>query len=115
MPSAKNKRSESRWGCVVPVECKSGSSFEQTLTVNLSRNGIGFVSSNPHRINEKVAIEIQLKANADPIVVLGVVKWVRKMPDSTQYQIGLNFAEVLAGSSTRLDSFLSRNAIKSYV
>ena len=103
MTATKNKRTESRHGCFVPVEGKQGSTFDATQTVDISRNGIGFVSSYPHEINEKVAIEIQLKPDTEPILVLGVVKWVRKLSDSDQYRIGMNFKEVLSGSRTRLE------------
>ncbi|MDO8675667.1 MAG: PilZ domain-containing protein [Candidatus Omnitrophota bacterium] len=105
MADVKNKRSEDRLDCFVPVEGKAGSAFDQTQTVDISRNGIGFVSSHPHQVNEKVAIEIQLKPNAEPVLVLGVVKWVSKLSDSKNYRIGLNFAEVLSGSPTRLDRY----------
>ena len=101
--AASNKRSESRQGCFVPVEGKEGSAFEDTQTVDISPHGIGFVSPHPHEINEKVAIEIQLKPNTEPVLVLGVVKWVRKLSDSESWRIGLNFQEILSGSQTRLD------------
>jgi hypothetical protein len=106
MKTASNKRSEARRGCFVPVEGKEGSAFDDTQTVDISRKGIGFISSHPHEINEKVAIEIQLKPNTDPVLVLGIVKWVRKISDSDQYRVGLNFAEVLSGSQTRLNTYL---------
>ena len=103
MKTAKNKRTENRHGCFVPVEGKQGSVFDDTQTVDISRHGIGFVSPHPHEINEKVAIEIQLKPNTEPVLVLGVVKWVRKLSDSDQYRVGLNFEEILSGSQTRLN------------
>jgi hypothetical protein len=103
MKTDSNKRSEPRKGCFVPVEGKEGSAFDATQTVDISRHGIGFVSPHPHEINEKVAIEIQLKPDTEPVLVLGVVKWVRKISDSDQYRIGLNFEEFLSGSQTRLN------------
>ena len=105
MKPASNKRSELRQNCFVPVESKEGSAFDDTCTIDISRHGIGFVSPHKHEINEKVAIEIQLKADTEPVLVLGVVKWVRKLSDSDQYRIGLNFAEVLSGSQTRLNQY----------
>ena len=102
MKNAANKRTEARQGCFVPVEGKQGSVFDDTKTIDISRHGIGFVSSHPHEINEKVAIEIQLKPDTEPVLVLGVVKWVRKISDSDQYRIGLNFKEFLSGSETKL-------------
>jgi hypothetical protein len=109
MEAVENKRSEDRLDCFVPVEGKAGSAFDQTQTVDISRNGIGFVSPHLHQINEKVAIEIQLQPNAEPVLVLGVVKWVRKLSDSKNYRIGLNFAEVLSGSPTRLDRYFRQD------
>ena len=105
MPAATNKRSETRQNCIVPVESKTESSFDQTKTIDISRHGIGFLSSHPHSLNEKIAIEIQLKPNTDPVLVIGVVKWVRKISNTEQYRIGLNYDEVLSGSLKRLDRY----------
>ncbi len=105
MPAATNKRSEFRRNCFVPVESKSDTSFDQTQTVDISRHGIGFISSHPHNINEKIAIEIQLKPNTDPVLVIGIVKWVRRISDSEQYRVGMNYDEVISGSPKRLDRF----------
>ena len=105
MPSAKNKRTETRHNCFVPVESKSESSFDHTQTLDISRHGIGFLSPHPHTLNEKIAIEIQLKPNTDPVLVIGIVKWVRKLSDSDQYRIGLNYDEVISGSPKRLDRY----------
>ena len=111
MATAQNKRSEARLDCFVPVEGKAGSTFDQTKTVDISSHGIGFLSPHQHKINEKVAIEIQLKPNAEPVLVVGVVKWVRKLSDSENYRIGLNFAEVLSGSQTRLERHFRQDRV----
>ena len=105
MPAATNKRSEPRRNCFVPVESKSDSSFDQTQTVDISRHGMGFISPHPHSINERIAIEIQLKPNTDPVLVLGTFKWVRKISDSEQYRVGLNYDEIISGSHRRLDRY----------
>ena len=104
MPTA-NKRVESRRTCFVPVESKTESVFDQTQTVDISRHGIGFLSCHPHSVNEKIAIEIQLKPNTDPVLVIGTVKWVRKISDSEQYRVGLNYDEIISGSAKRLDRY----------
>src|SRR5947209_6486979 len=105
MPDASNKRSENRRNCFVPVESKSDSTFDQTQTVDISRHGIGFISPHAHTINERIAIEIQLKPNTDPVLVIGTVKWVRKISDGEQYRIGLNYDEIISGSQKRLDRY----------
>jgi len=105
MPLTPNNRMETRNNCFVPVESKSDTSFDQTQTVDISCHGIGFVSSYPHRINEKIAIEIQLKPNVDPVLVIGIVKWVRKLPGVEHYRVGMNYDETSLGSQRRLDRY----------
>ena len=105
MPVAFNNRMETRNNCFVPVESKSNSSFDQTQTVDISCHGIGFISPHPHNINEKIAIEIQLKQDTHPVLVIGIVKWVHRLSDSEQYRIGMNYDEIISGSQRRLDRY----------
>ena len=107
MSPVANQRSESRYNCLVPVEGKQGSEFDQTKTLDISRHGIGFLSSHPIGINQKIALEIVLKPNTEPVMVIGVVKWVRKLGVSDQYRIGMVFSEIISGSPTRLDKYLT--------
>ena len=107
MKTAQNKRSEDRYNCFVPVEGKTGSEFDQTRTVDISRHGIGFLSAHPIPLNQKIAVEIALKPNTEPVLVVGVVKWVRKIGVSDQYRFGMVFSEMISGSSSRLDKYLS--------
>ena len=107
MSAAVNQRSEARFNCVVPVEGKQGSDFDKTKTLDISRHGIGLLSSQPVGINQKIALEIVLKENTQPVMVIGVVKWVRKIGVSDQYRFGMIFSEMISGSSSRLDKYLS--------
>ncbi len=102
-----NQRSESRYSCFVPVEGKEGGEFDQTKTVDISRHGIGFLSSQSIRIDQKIALEIVLRPNTEPVMVVGVVKWVRKLSDAEQYRIGMVFSETISGSPDRLDKYFS--------
>ncbi len=102
-----NNRSESRYNCLVPVEGKEGSEFDGTKTMDISRHGMGFLSSQNVAINQKIALEIVLKPNTEPVIVIGLVKWVRKLGVSDQYRVGVVFAEIISGSSTRLDKYLT--------
>jgi len=108
MVAASNKRTENRRDCFVPVESQTDSSFDQTQTVDISRHGIGFISPHAHSINEKIAIELQLKPNTDPVLVIGVVKWVRKISETEQYRIGLNYDEIISGSTKRFDRYFEK-------
>ena len=107
MCAVANQRVEDRYNCLVPVEGKEGSEFDRTKTLDISRHGIGFLSSHPIGINQKIALEIILKPNTEPVMVVGVVKWVRKLEVSDQYRVGMAFSEIISGSSNRLDKYLS--------
>ena len=106
MKTDKEQRKAKRYCCAVPVDGKEGSAFDRTRTVDISRNGIGFISDSAFPLNQKIAVEIALSPDGEPVVVMGVVKWVRKLTDSEQYRIGMTFADVLSGSSTRLNKYL---------
>ena len=107
MCAAANQRSENRYNCLVPVEGKQGSEFAQTKTFDISRHGIGLISSHAVGINQKIALEIVLKPDTKPVMVIGVVKWVRKLGVSNQYRVGMVFSEIISGSSTRLDKYVA--------
>lgn len=102
-----NQRSEARFDCLVPVESKEGSAFDQTKTLDISKRGIGLISSHPIAVNQKIALEIVIKPNTEPIMVIGVVKWVRKIGNSDHYRVGLAFSEVISGSPIRLAKYLT--------
>ena len=102
-----NQRTEARHNCFVPVEGKDGSEFDRTRTFDISRHGMGFLSTQPVGINQKIALEIVLKPNTEPVMVVGVVKWVRKIEVTNQYRIGMVFSEVISGSPTRLDKYFN--------
>src|SRR5580698_4712463 len=107
MSAAVNQRSEARHICFVPIEGKEGSEFDRTKTLDISRHGIGLISSQHVGVNQKIALEIVLKPNTEPVMVIGVVKWVRKLEDTDQYRVGMVFSEIISGSPTRLDKYLS--------
>jgi c-di-GMP-binding flagellar brake protein YcgR len=107
MCAAANNRSEARYNCVVPVEGKEGSIFDRIKTLDISRHGIGLVSTHSVGINQKIALEIVLKPNTKPVMVIGVVKWVRKISASDKYRVGMVFSEIISGSGTRLDKYLT--------
>jgi hypothetical protein len=111
MKTTSNQRTEERYNCYVPVEGKSGSEFDETKTVDISRHGIGFLSTHPIPLNQKIAVEIALKPNTEPVLVVGVVKWVRKISNSDQYRIGMTFSEIISGSPVRLDKYFSTNRL----
>ena len=107
MNNPEDKRKSRRFNCLVPVDGKEGSVFAKTKTVDISRDGIGFISNHSIPLHEKIAIELALRSEADPVLVIGEVKWVRKLSDSDQYRIGLTFSDIIDGSRDELESTLN--------
>ena len=102
-----DKRKSKRFSCLVPVDGREGSVFSSSKTVDISRDGIGFVSSRAVPVNEKIAIELALRPDSEPVLVIGEVKWVRKLSDSDQYRVGLTFADIIDGSREELSESLA--------
>ncbi len=107
MENPSNKRKSKRFDCYVPVDGKEGAGFTYTKTVDISRDGIGFVSHYPAKLNEKVAIELVLKPDTEPVLVVGEVKWVNRIAKSDQYRVGLTFADIIDGKRADIDSVLN--------
>ena len=106
MKNDNNKRKFSRWDCAVPVDGKEGAPFTSAKTIDISRHGMGFISKHNVPVNEKIALELVLKAGAEPVLVIGQVKWVCKIPGSERYRVGLVFADVVDGTQKDIDSAL---------
>jgi hypothetical protein len=107
MNNPEDKRKSKRFNCLVPVDGKEGSIFNCSKTVDISRDGIGFLSNQSIPLNEKIAIELALSPDAEPVLVIGEVKWVSKLSDSDQFRIGLTFSDIIDGSRDDLDTSLS--------
>ena len=93
MRKTSNNRHGKRTGCYVPVDGKSGSEFEESCTVDISRDGLGLVSSRRVFIEDKITVALQLDSQKDPVLAVGQVKWVKKMPDSQGYRVGIELLD----------------------
>ncbi|NLE64321.1 MAG: PilZ domain-containing protein [Elusimicrobia bacterium] len=106
-----DKRKSRRFNCLVPVDGKDGAVFATSRTVDISRDGIGFISNRSVPLHEKIAIELALKPDSEPVLVIGEVKWVRKIADGDQYRIGLTFSDIIDGTKDELDDSLKHRFI----
>ncbi len=96
MKRVKNKRENQRKLCLVPVEGKKGTTFSQTQTVDISQGGMGLISKRAIALDEKIAVEIATAPDAEPILMLGKVVWVRKLDQKDQYRVGLKFQKAFS-------------------
>ena len=108
MKNKSEKRKNERRRCLVPVESKKGSSFEQTQTVDISKNGMGFISSHLISFQQKIPVEISFSPQSDPVLVVGKVQWVRPLSGTKRYRGGMAFLDVLNGSQSRLKKYFQK-------
>lgn len=80
-----NKRKQ----CSVPVDGKPGAEFDATHTVDISEEGLGLVSKNQVFVNEKIVVALQFDPKTDPVLTVGQVKWVEKIPEAGTYRVGM--------------------------
>lgn len=103
-------RKTTRRSCLVPVEGKEGSVFSDIYSIDISRSGLGFVSRHNIKLNQTIAVEVELGPGQDPVVMLGQVKWVRPIESNDQYRVGMKFVKVLtSGSRSRLTDFFKEH------
>ena len=105
MNKSSEKRHNPRLECQVPVDEKRGKSLAITQTMDISKHGLGFLSRKSILPNERIAVELQLTEDEEPIVVSGTVRWVKKLMSSKLFRVGIKFEEVLSGSQSRLNKF----------
>ncbi len=98
----RNKRLE----CRVPVDGKEGKPFAIAQTLDISKGGLGFLSRKSILPNEKIAVQLELGPDEEPILIAGSVRWVQKLLHSNFFRFGIKFDGILYGSKNRLDKFL---------
>lgn len=101
-------RKTKRLDCLVPVEGRGDSRFCNCRTLDLSQGGLGFVSDKDVVVGKEIFVELELAETDYPVMIKGKVKWVRQIPGSENYRIGLSFQEVLRGSKTRFNKYFKK-------
>lgn len=87
-----------------PIETYAGS-----LTKDISKSGIRFVSSEFLSIFTRLLLEISIPSFSRPIKAISKVAWIRKMPRSSQYNVGLQFMDMTEEDSKHLASFITKS------
>ncbi len=103
MKPKKRRRKNTRQVCLVPVDGKAGTGFGNMKTVDISQGGVGLISNKSINLDEKIAVELELMPGHEPVLMMGQVKWVDRIPESENYRLGLRFTNtLLKGSRSRL-------------
>lgn len=101
------QRKVKRSRCGVPVQGQDGSGFSGSYSVDVSRGGIGLLLPARLPLKHRIAVELDMGLDYDPVLMLGEVRWVRPAREPQQYRVGMKFIKVLTpGSRTRLEQYL---------
>ena len=95
MKSGAEKRKANRRNCTVPILCKKGTAFDHSQTVDISRGGVGFISSKFIPVDTKMAVEIAMRPESDPVLTIGQVKWIQPLSHLACYRIGMVFQKLI--------------------
>ena len=102
----KEKRRTARLDCRVPVLCKKGTIFDNSQTVDIGEQGIGFFSQRFIPVDTNMVLEIALSPKADPLLTVGTVKWIQKVGYMDKYRVGMEFSDISEGVKGRLSKYL---------
>jgi hypothetical protein len=103
------ERRNCRHDCLVPIEAKTKSAFGNAQTIDISQGGLGLILKQAIPVGQTIAVELDLAPEQDPVLVVGEVRWVRKLFGSTQYRAGILFKKILVSPTPhRLRKYLSK-------
>ncbi len=97
-----NKRENPRYDCRVPLMDERRETLSSSYTTDISRTGVGFVSTRFIPVNSKLMVEIALTREENPMLVQGRVQWVEKIPHSSNFRIGMNFSDISSDAQSRI-------------
>lgn len=93
MDKNRDKRQHPRYPFKKAVKYQIGeySCPDGSLSRDLSRGGICLTVSQFVPVNGSVVLYLQRNQESKVIVVKGTVSWIKMLPDSERYQIGVHF------------------------
>ncbi len=103
------KRNSPRYNCRVPVLCRKGTLFDNSQTIDISKSGVGFISSKFIPLDTNLVMEIALAPKSEPLLAVGHVKWVQKLGVQERYRVGMAFTDISQDSRTRLSEYLVKD------
>jgi hypothetical protein len=90
-----------------PVRLQVGGEGQaiETLTKDLSTEGLRCVCPRPVPVASPVAVELMLGSGHEPVLLRGQAMWFQSISDSEQFELGLRFTEVSDQTRRRLSMF----------
>ncbi len=103
MNAQENKRKNKRHHCYVPVEGKRGEPFAGSQTIDISSDGAGLLINSFVQVKSEMPVELDVAPSSDPILTMGEVRWIKRIPNSEQYRVGLYFKDLKQNIKSRIN------------
>ncbi|MFA5146219.1 MAG: PilZ domain-containing protein [Candidatus Omnitrophota bacterium] len=83
-----------------------------SLTKDISEGGVRFNSSEFISLACRLVVEITLPTSTKPIKAISKVAWIRKLPTTSEYELGNQFLEMSKEDKDLVMNFVNRAVIK---
>ena len=80
----------------------------ETLTKDLSDEGVRCLSPVSFPVATELSVELGLTRGSEPVTIKGRLAWFRSLPYSEQFDLGIVFTEVSPQTKRRLSTYLER-------
>ena len=108
-----DKRKYARVNSSLPLHYRNlkvaGDPTVESSSRNLSEGGVCFKSSRFISLACRLVLEITLPAQPKPIKAITKVAWIKRIPDSEQYELGNQFLEITREDKARVAEYISKN------
>ena len=112
--SQSERRRAPRVSAYRPVRLRkpSASGICETLTKDLSVEGMRCLSPTWFPVATDVNVDLVLSDGSQPLNVMGRAVWFRMVPHSDQFEVGLSFQGMSEESKRRLSMYMQRLTTK---
>lgn len=99
----REKRRFLRFDVLMDAFCNKAGQKKDLKICNLSKEGVGVVSTYPLGVGEKIDVEMNIPGDNVPVVLQGEIAWAQAPEqDSCHYQGGIKFGNVANDDKARL-------------
>jgi c-di-GMP-binding flagellar brake protein YcgR len=110
--NVENKRRHARVDSIFPVQYrnlrKAGVMPAGSMTSNLSEGGVCFKSNEFISLACRLVVEISLPNVTKPVKAISKIAWIKRVPESDQYELGNQFLEITKEDRANIVNFVNQ-------
>ena len=110
--NVEDKRKHKRLDSSFPIQYrnlrKAGVMPAGSITRNLSEGGVCFNAKEFISLACRLVVEISLPNMTKPVKAISKIAWIRKLPDTNQYELGNQFLEITKEDKVNIMNFVNQ-------